>query len=98
MCVNEPGLPDLNFIRFVQANVPNYSRYELALPTAQDATGLPMCLALILAPSVQTSDPARAQYVVFFGAIPPQYADQAVAGNPDYQSYAPNLGVLKVGG
>jgi hypothetical protein len=97
-CVNEPGLPDLNFIRFVQAHVPKYSRYELFLPTAQDATGLPMCVALILAPSVQASDPARAQYAVFFGAIPEQYADQAVDGNPAYSPYAPNMGVLKVGG
>jgi hypothetical protein len=47
---------------------------------------------------VQVSDPARAQYAVFFGAIPPQYAAQAVEGNADYSPYAPNMGVLKVGG
>jgi hypothetical protein len=97
-CVNEPGLPDLNFIRFMQAHVPPGSRYELFLPEAQDATALPMCLAVIVAPSVQTDDPQRAQYVVFFGAIPDQYAAQAVEGNPDYSFYAPNLGVLKVNG
>jgi hypothetical protein len=97
-CVNEPGLPDLNFIRFVQANMPNYARYELFMPPAEQQSGQPMCLALILAPSVQTTDPARAQYAVFFGAIPPQYAEQAVDGNPDYAPYAPNMGVLKVGG
>jgi hypothetical protein len=97
-CVNEPGLPDLNFIRFVQANVPKYSRYELFMPPAEQASGQPMCIALILAPSVQTTEPARAEYAVFFGAIPPQYADRAVDGNPDYVPYAPNMGVLKVGG
>lgn len=97
-CVNEPGLPDLNFIRFIQAHMPNYARYELFMPPAEQQSGQPMCIALILAPSVQTTDPARAQYAVFFGAVPPQYADQAVEGNPDYAGYAPNLGVLKVGG
>lgn len=97
-CVNEPGLPDLNFIRFVQAHVPNYARYELFMPPAEQQSGQPMCIALILAPSVQVSEPSRAQYAVFFGAIPPQYAAQAVDGNPDYNAYAPNMGVLKVGG
>ncbi len=97
-CVNEPGLPDLNFIRFVQARMPKYSRYELFMPPEQQQSGQPMCLAVILAPSVETTEPSRAQYAVFFGAIPPQYAGQAVDGNPDYASYAPNMGLLKVGG
>ncbi len=91
-CVNEPGLPDLNFIRFIQAHMPNYSRYELFMPAAQQNSGQPMCLALILAPSVQASDPARAQYAVFFGEIPSQYAEQAVAGNrptaPTHRTWA----------
>jgi len=97
-CVNEPGLPDLNFIRFIQANMPKYALYELFMPPAEQESGQPMCIALILAPSVQTTEPARAQYAVFFGAIPPQYAEQAVDGNPDFVPYAPNMGVLKVGG
>ena len=97
-CVNEPGLPDLNFIHFVQANMPSSSRYALYLPAAQRPLGVPLCLALVLAPSVQTTDPSRTQYAVFFGEIPPQYAGQATADNPSYAGYAPNMGVLKVGG
>jgi hypothetical protein len=97
-CVNEPTLTDLNFVRFVQAHMPTYSRYELFMPLAQQEGAQPMCVALILAPSVQTTEASRAQYAVFFGSVPPQYAQQAVAGNPDYAAYAPNMGVLKVGG
>jgi hypothetical protein len=78
--------------------MPASSRYQLSLPADQRDTGLPMCVALILAPSVETTEPSRTQYVVFFGDIPARYAAQATAGNPDYAGYAPNMGVLKVSG
>jgi hypothetical protein len=95
-CVNEPPLPDLNFIRFVQANVPRYARYELFLTPEAADKNVGMCVALILMPSVQTNDPGRAQYAIFFGLIPDQYRAQARAGNPSYRPYAPNMGVLKL--
>lgn len=97
-CVNEPPLADLNFIRFLQAEMPSGSRYELFLPTGDAENALPMCLALILAPSVQTTEPERVQYRVFFGAIPDEYRDEARAGNPDYRPYAEDMGLLEVGG
>lgn len=97
-CVNEPGLPDLAFVHFVQSQVPPYSRYELFVPAEQEQLNVPLCLALILAPSVQTTDASRAQYRIFFGAIPPQYRTQARPANPRYRAYAPAMGILGVSG
>lgn len=97
-CVNEPGLPDLNFLRFIQSRVPDRARYELFLPEEQRRMNVSMCIALVLAPRVEVSDPSRAQWRVFFGEIPEAYRDQATAANPAYQEYAPAMGVLEVGG
>lgn len=96
-CVNEPGLPDLGFIRFVQSVVPSGSRYELFVSPEQEQLNVPLCVALILAPSVQTLDPERAQYRIFFGVVPDQYRSQAREGRPGYHAYADGMGVLEVG-
>lgn len=97
-CVNEPGLPDLSFIRFVQSVMPPGSRYELFIGDEQERLNVPLCLALIFAPSVQTTDPARAQYRIFFGVVPDEHRDEAREGQPGYHGYAPDMGVLEAGG
>lgn len=97
-CVNEPGLPDLSFLRYVQSIVPPGSTYELFVPGGDLHLSVPLCVALILAPSAQVLEPERAQYRIFLGAVPDEYRRQAREGAPGYHFYAPAFGVLEAGG
>ena len=94
-CVNEPPLTDLGFVKTMQSSIPSGARYALfGNPT--EVFQVKLCIAQIELPRTQVQNPAKAQYLAFYGVIPPQYTVQARKGNPAYTFYAKGFGILKV--
>jgi hypothetical protein len=90
-CMQDGGVSGaLGFIRWLRDELPDDARYRVQ--GGFDAA----CLSFNLMPSRLARDPKTADWVIFFGAIPPSWQRRIERRDPSIRVYEPGLALGRV--
>jgi hypothetical protein len=95
-CTSEPGLPNTEFIDFLDHQMGQRDRYVMYMSPFLLEKSAALCVDFILLPRVQVERARDADWAVFFGATPPEWRERLRASSPDIYRVAPGLALVRL--